>query len=48
MTADCPPQRSAHGRTHAHDTYMDRADVLIVDVDEAYVGHFTWDVQRTS
>ncbi|MCP9274845.1 DUF2252 domain-containing protein [Mycolicibacterium arenosum] len=39
------------GDLHAENfgTYMDGAGVLIFDVndfDEAYVGHFTWDVQR--
>ncbi len=40
-----------HGDLHAENfgTYMDGAGVLIFDVndfDEAYVGHFTWDLQR--
>ena len=39
------------GDLHAENfgTYMDGAGVLIFDVndfDEAYVGHFTWDLQR--
>jgi uncharacterized protein (DUF2252 family) len=40
-----------HGDLHAENfgTYMDGEGVLIFDVndfDEAYLGHFTWDVQR--
>jgi uncharacterized protein (DUF2252 family) len=40
-----------HGDLHAENfgTYMDGAGVLVFDVndfDEAYLGHFTWDLQR--
>jgi uncharacterized protein (DUF2252 family) len=40
-----------HGDLHAENfgTYMDGEGILIFDVndfDEAYVGHFTWDLQR--
>jgi uncharacterized protein (DUF2252 family) len=40
-----------HGDLHAENfgTYMDGDGILIFDVndfDEAYVGHFTWDLQR--
>src|SRR5918998_4469410 len=40
-----------HGDLHAENygTYMDAAGALVFDVndfDEAYLGHFTWDLQR--